>query len=151
MISEKALPTFGRSSIRRLATFGAIGLFNTAAFFVLANIFNYAWAFGETSAAYVSYAILMPVSFIGHRWLTFRSVGSVSKEWMKFCVIQVTNVLLIWIVTGLSHDYPLISGWPAFAFISMLVPILNFIVLQIWVFSASGNEKDPRAWLGREG
>jgi putative flippase GtrA len=140
MISEKDLATIGRLSIRRLVTFGAIGLFNTAAFFVLASIFSYAWAFGETSAAYTSYAILMPVSFIGHRRLTFRSDGSISKEWTKFCMIQVTNLLVIGIVTGLSRDYALISGWIAFAVISILIPVLNFIVLQIWVFAAFRNE-----------
>lgn len=91
----------------------------------------------EASAAYLSYAILVPVSFIGHRRLTFQSSGAISGEWLRFCVVQMTNIALIWIVTSAAASFTFLSGWPAFAIISILIPILNFIVFQIWVFAKS--------------
>ena len=118
--------------VRRLATFGAVGAFNTVAFFLIANVLS---RFVDDSvAAYVSYGILIPVSFLGHRQLTFRSQGLISKEGVRFCISQGLNLALIWIAT---HT---LSGWLAFAMISVLIPILNFLVFQIWVFrSTSAN------------
>lgn len=126
-------------SIKQLITFGAIGLFNTGAFFMIANVLHVSLDFGEISAAYLSYGILVPLSFIGHRRLTFRSNGRMSREWVKFCVIQAVNLLLIWTVTSLSQAFPLISGWPTFATISVLIPFLNFIVFRVWVFSTKSH------------
>jgi putative flippase GtrA len=130
--------SIARSHIRRIATFGAVGLFNTLAFFVLANALNQLLGIGEAGAAYVSYAALVPVSFFGHRRLTFRSRGNISREWLKFCAIQVANLSIIWCVTILSQKFPFISGWPAFAIISVLIPVVSFFVMQIWVFSEKG-------------
>lgn len=119
----------------RLPIFLAIGLFNTGAFFVLASILTYFFGFGPRAAAYISYAVLIPVSFFGHRRITFGSNGSVSWEWVKFCVIQITNILIIGLVTSVAEEIPVLAGWVSFAIISILIPVLNFIVLQLWVFS----------------
>jgi putative flippase GtrA len=119
--------------IRRIVTFGVIGAFNTGAFFILATLFNYALN-SEAASAYLAYAMLLPVSFLGHRRLTFRSEGLISREWIRFCVIQGINVAVIWLVT---HT---LSGWISFAMISGLIPILNFLVFQIWVFTPANRD-----------
>lgn len=115
--------------------FLAIGAFNTGAFFVLANVLSYLFEFGPRTTAYISYMILIPVSFLGHRRITFASKGPLSREWIKFCVIQGTNILIIALVTEAADQVPVLAGWVSFAIISILIPILNFIVLQLWVFS----------------
>ena len=131
----RALRILARSKTMQLFTFGAIGIFNTIAFFVLANAFHSFWLSNEAYAAYLAYAVLLPASFMGHRRLTFRSAGPLRKEWIKFCVIQSVNFLIIGAVTSLSTTFPYIAGWPSFAIVSILIPLLNFCIFQVWVFA----------------
>jgi putative flippase GtrA len=119
----------------RFVIFFAVGLINTGAFFVLATVLTYFFQFGTKTSAYTAYAFLVPISFFGHRRITFGSNGPVSREWIKFCVIQVTNLFVITVVTHWAEVSPLLSGWPSFAVISVFIPIMNFIVFQLWVFS----------------
>ena len=119
----------------RVVVFLGVGLFNTGAFFVLANVLAYLLDFGPRAAAYISYALLIPVSFLGHRRITFGSNGNVSREWIKFCFIQLTNILIIAGVTQAAETFPMLAGWVSFAIISILIPALNFVVFQLWVFS----------------
>jgi putative flippase GtrA len=120
-------------NIRQMLTFGLIGLANTAAFFLIANGLNL--FLDESVSAYLAYALLVPVSFFGHRRLTFKSDAAIAREWLKFCIVQALNLSLIWGVTTVSGIYPILSGWPAFGIISLLIPILNFVIFQIWVFA----------------
>lgn len=119
----------------RLVVFLVVGLLNTGAFFILATALTYLLNFDPSAAAYLSYACLIPVSFFGHRRITFGSNGPVSREWAKFCLIQLTNLLIIGGVTQATETFPILSGWVSFAVISILIPVLNFVVLQVWVFS----------------
>jgi putative flippase GtrA len=125
---------------RRISTFAVVGLFNTAVYFALANVILYFGA-SETIAAYAAYAALLPVSFIGHRKLTFLSEGRLGVEWAKFCIVQIINVTIIAVVTDLSGA-GYFTGWLTFAIISILIPILNFLTFQLWVFAVAHKESE---------
>ncbi|WP_189434603.1 MULTISPECIES: GtrA family protein [unclassified Mesorhizobium] len=122
--------------VRQILTFTAVGLFNTVAYFALANALLFLGS-GETIAAYTAYAALLPVSFMGHRRFTFLSEGRLDTEWIKFCVVQITNIVIIAVVTYLSGA-GYFTGWLTFAIISVLIPVLNFITFQLWVFVEHG-------------
>ncbi|WP_271894148.1 GtrA family protein [Candidatus Phyllobacterium onerii] len=119
--------------------FIAVGLVNTGAFFVLANLFTYAIGFSPKIAAYISYAILMPVSFFGHRRITFGSKGTMLWEWAKFCATQAANVGIIGLVTEAADSFPILVGWLSFAIISIIIPALNFMIFHLWVFSKNSS------------
>lgn len=119
-----------------------VGFFNTAVYFALANILAKIGV-SETAAAYVAYFALMPVSFIGHRKLTFLSKGRLGVEWLRFCVVQTTNITIIFVVTNLSRS-GYFSGWLTFAIISVLIPVLNFLLFQLWVFAVPVQRSEDR-------
>ena len=99
-----------RRYVRRIAAFASIGAFNTVAFFLISTgLFQWA-GLSAIVAGYVAYAVLVPVSFFGHRRITFSSDGAITAEWVRFC-------------------------WVSFALISVLIPALNFVIFQLWVFS----------------
>lgn len=120
--------------VRQILIFGAVGLFNTVGYLILANGAHLYLQLHQTSAAYLAYTLMVPLSFFGHRRLTFGSSEPVSVEWLRFCLVQATNLLIIWCVTFTSTHLQL-PGWIAFAVISVLIPFLNFMVFRLWVFA----------------
>ena len=132
--------TFERA--RRISTFAMVGFFNTAVYFALANILV-KFGVSETIAAYAAYGALMPISFIGHRKLTFLSKGRLGVEWLRFCAVQITNITIIFVVTNLSKS-GYFAGWLTFAIISVLIPMLNFLLFQLWVFAVPHQKTEDR-------
>jgi putative flippase GtrA len=120
-------------SLRRLLIFFGVGLFNTAAFFVLASGLRYALGLGQYVSAYLAYALVLPISFLGHRGLTFASKGAIVNQWARFILLQATNLVFIWAINRTASSYVL-PGWVAYAAISFAIPAVNFVVLQKWVF-----------------
>jgi putative flippase GtrA len=120
-------------SLRRLPIFLGVGLFNTAAFFLLASGSRYALGLGQGVSAYLAYALVLPISFLGHRGLTFVSKGAIAHQWVRFSLLQATNLIIIWAINKAGSSYAL-PGWIAYGVISFAIPALNFIVLQILVF-----------------
>ncbi|SMH49680.1 GtrA family protein [Mesorhizobium australicum] len=123
-----------RRYARRLTAFVGIGAFNTIAFFLISTAL-FQWAgLSATACGYIAYAVLVPVSFFGHRRITFSSNGAIAREWLKFCVIQAVNLAIVGVATAFAES-GLIPGWVSFALISVLIPALNFVIFQLWVFS----------------
>ncbi|RWE75994.1 GtrA family protein [Mesorhizobium sp.] len=120
--------------LRQFITFCAVGLFNTGAYFAIANGLHLLIGLTETISAYATYLVLVPVSFLGHRKLTFASKGAVWGEWARFSIVQALNLLLIWVSTNLSRE-GYFAGWQTFAVISIAIPALNFVAFQAWVFA----------------
>ncbi|MDH4984434.1 GtrA family protein [Aminobacter anthyllidis] len=118
-----------RTFLSRVATFSLIGGLNTAAFFVLANLLGYRLGLSADVAAYLAYAALLPVSFFGHRRYTFMSRGRIGTQWAKFIIVQATGLGVIKVATSLA-----VPGWMAFGLISVAIPLINFVVMQAWVF-----------------
>lgn len=122
------------AKVRQIAIFGMIGLTNTLAYFVLANVLHSFAGVDQAAVSYGAYIILVPVSFLAHRRLTFASKGRASVEWIKFCFVQAGNLLIISCVTIVAR-YTEAPAWSSFAAISILIPALNFVMLQLWVFT----------------
>ncbi|WP_157213324.1 GtrA family protein [Rhizobium sp. CF122] len=116
--------------------FVLIGIVNTLAYFVIANLFVYGLGMGRSIAAFATYALLVPVSFLAHRRITFRSKGSAMREWAKFCVMQFVSIAVIAAVNREMSGLPQSDSWVVFGIISVLIPLINFAAMQLWVFAA---------------
>lgn len=123
----------GRDAALRIARFAAVGLFNTLAYFVLANSLHYAFGMTAELASYAAYFIMVPVSFIGHKRVTFGTKGHALQELTKFSMLQAANLCVI-AAANLATKTFNAPGWVAFALISIAIPAINFVVMQIWVF-----------------
>ncbi|WP_376779258.1 GtrA family protein [Agrobacterium pusense] len=121
--------------IKRLVRFALVGGANTAAYFVLANISTYLLGIPHNISAYLAYALVLPFSFFGHRRFTFRSSGSAVAEWYRFCIMQGICLAVIAVVNAASMRYPASPSWVSFSVISFLIPAINFLMMQVWVFA----------------
>lgn len=123
----------GKEAALRIVRFAAVGLFNTIAYFVLANALHYAFGMTTELASYVAYFVMVPISFIGHKRVTFGTKGQALQEFTKFAILQIANIVVI-AAANLVTKTLAAPGWVAFALISIAIPAINFVVMQIWVF-----------------
>ncbi|WP_228019282.1 GtrA family protein [Phyllobacterium pellucidum] len=126
------------NKVHRLIRFGLVGGANTVAYFILANALVYIIGVQRELSAYFAYALILPFSFFGHRRFTFRSRGNAMSEWVRFCVMQGVCLSIIAGVNAFSKHYPASLSWVAFAAISFLIPVINFLMMQAWVFATRG-------------
>lgn len=121
--------------VHRLIRFALVGGANTAAYFILANALVYLIGVHRDLSAYLAYALILPFSFVGHRRFTFRSAGNAVSEWFRFCIMQGVCLSIIAGVNAASKHYPDSLSWVGFAAISFLIPVINFLMMQVWVFA----------------
>lgn len=85
-------------------------------------------------ASILGYCASVPMGFLGHRHFSFRSQGRWTAEAVRFVFTQALNIA----VTALSMQAATVwlGGayyWGMVAAV-ILVPIANFLVLNLWVF-----------------
>lgn len=119
----------------RLFRFSIIGIFNTSAYFAIANALVQILGLTTSPASYLAYGLVLPFSFAAHRRLTFRSNGNVIRQWGRFIVVQAGCVALIAVVNWSAEGLSPADSWMAFAAISVLIPASNFMIMHVWVFS----------------
>jgi putative flippase GtrA len=126
--------------IGRFLRFSAIGAGTTLGYFALTNVAVTLCGSGPKSASIGVYLLLMPISFMGHRHLTFASSGQTFLEGIRFCSIHAINLIVAFGISLIAVDRSGLPPWTAFLIISAAVPVVNFIAFQTWVFS----NKDTR-------
>ncbi len=129
------MASFRSGLLGRLIRFAAVGLLNTLAYFALANILRYGAGLPTAWVSYIAYLILVPVSFIGHKRLTFGTTSRGLEEFAKFVLIQIVNLGII-AATNLALARFDAASWVNFAIVSVTIPAVNFVVLQVWIFGA---------------
>lgn len=85
-------------------------------------------------ASLVGYCASVPMSFLGHRQLTFRANGHWTMEACRFVCSQIVNLT---VTAGAMHaavstfDLPYYWGMAGTV---IFVPIANFAFMNLWVF-----------------
>jgi putative flippase GtrA len=128
----------------RLSRFFGIGAVATLGYFVLTNVAVSLYGVGPKTASVGVYLLLMPLSFIAHRWWTFASSGHVVREWVRFCGVHAVNLMIAYEVSSIVAVRDALPPWLAFLIISLVVPAVSFIAFQLWVFTGVSKGVDPR-------
>lgn len=85
-------------------------------------------------ASALGYLCSVPLSFFGHRSFTFRSQNAWQGEAGRFVLVHscclAASVLIMGVITGMGLPYYL-----GLAGAVMLIPIMNFLVSNFWVFA----------------
>ena len=128
-----------RTYLGRIVRFGTVGIAATLTYAASAFILSYgppSALLSAAAASFVAYVIAMPVSYLGHKHLTFGSHGAHILEAPRFLASAVLGI-------GISCLLPLIvvdglALAPAVSIIlaCILVPVINFVVLESWVFAS---------------
>ncbi|WP_373458469.1 GtrA family protein [Neorhizobium huautlense] len=130
------LRSAAEKNLAQTLRFILVGASNTIFYFLTANALHYVLGVERDISSYVSYGLVLPLSFLGHRKFTFRSSSPPLSEWLRFCVMQALCLCIIGGVNAAANSYPAFPTWLSFAAISILIPALSFVIMQLWVFAA---------------
>jgi len=121
----------------RFASVGMVsGLLYVAAVAFLVEIM----ALEAVWASVLGYAIAIPVSFFGHRNITFRSDGQVSGEFLRFFLVHVCGLTVSFFSMNLATQILGLSYWVGMISVVLLVALISFVIMNSWVFMSSNND-----------
>jgi len=112
-------------------TFGALAGATYAGVFVLGVERVKLPTFG---ASVLAFAVAIPVSYFGNRWVTYRSRNVLGSEALRFIVVQVANLFITSAIVhfvgkrlGLSAGADVVVAFVA-------APIVSFVLFELWVY-----------------
>ncbi len=140
--SLRALDPARREALRRIATFGVIGTANLVLYLIV-----YAWlgmaGFGRIAAGGLAFAACTIVSYLGNKFLTFRSKAAHAQEAPRFALTSLIGAAIATFGPSLLTDTFGLPEPIALAIVCTLVPLQNFLLMNAVVFRAAA----PRASL----
>jgi len=120
--------------LRRLIRFGGIGVVSLLVYSSLFALLAETTRLGAVLISMVAYATSMVLSFIGHRYFTFRATGNIRAQIFKFTALHCLCFLTTVAITTLVID---ILRWPyvvAILLVDVIVPLITFVALKLVVF-----------------
>lgn len=118
----------------KLIRFCGVGVISSGLY--VANIYLLVDIFSvyPESAAIISYFISIPVSFLGHKYASFKSTKPISTELIRFLAMHTISLTVSVTAMNLSVTVLKISHLYGAVFAVILVPLICFLMMNYWVF-----------------
>ncbi len=128
----------------KLARFGFVGLSNGVIYAVMVVLLVSTTTLTPRLAGAVAYLAVVPWAFLAHRRFVFQSSGSPLAEFGRFIAAQLTNGALS--VATMSLVANTLGLWYGLGILAavILVPLVNFLVLDRWVFYYQKSSDETR-------
>lgn len=118
----------------RIGRFAAIGIASTLLYAALAHGISVLTPLPAAAASLLAFAAGAVFSYFGHRMFTFRSKQSHGQAVSRFAGVNLLAYLVALFVPLVLSDVlgyrPLVS----FGAVCVIVPVMNFVLLNVWVF-----------------
>ena len=124
-----------RSLPTRLFRFASVGVVNGIIYGVFTSFFVSRFGLDGKIASVLGYLTTIPFAFYAHRSYTFGSRGAVKLEFRRFVITQAIGLLVSLFAMATIIDYFELHYSIGIIVAVVLVPIVNFLVLNTWVFS----------------
>jgi putative flippase GtrA len=90
----------------------------------------------------IAFALAIPVSYLGNRWVTYRSNNVLASEAARFIVVQVINLVLISAVVHFVMERFALPTYVGIAVAFLAAPIISFILFEMWVYRQRQDTKE---------
>lgn len=118
----------------KLARYGLVGVGNSLAYAGVVALLVQMLAADPRMASALAYLAVLPLAYWGHRRVTFCASGSVWPQISRFLASQAANMALSVLGMALmTETLDLPYGYGIAAAI-ILVPVVNYLLLDRWVF-----------------
>jgi putative flippase GtrA len=128
------------ADMSEIARFGAVGIVATAIYAILATVLTkWDWiGLKPVTASLAAYAAAAIFSYLAHKSVTFLSSGAHRLEGPRFLALTATGIAIAYAAPVVLTD--IFDLEPVFAILAtcVLVPALNFVVMDRWVFAGRG-------------
>jgi putative flippase GtrA len=122
--------------VLQTARYGAVGVAVTMLYSGLVIFFKEEAGVAEPDlASLFAFIIAVPFSYLGHWGITFQRRHRFLDGWQRFVALNVASFIA---VIAAMHLVTHVLGWDyriGIALSCVVAPMINYIVLQLWVFS----------------
>ncbi len=120
---------------QRIARFLLVGGASTIAYVIGVAVLVELLRMDPNLAAPLTYAALLPLNFLGQKFFTYNSRLPSRSEIIPFlamhAITATISAIIMWAATeklGMTH-------WAGSIIIAIVAPVVNFAMLEFWVFS----------------
>jgi putative flippase GtrA len=132
----------GHPLAAKLLRFAVTGSISGLGFAVVTLGLLHGFGLSPSVATVVGYLAVLPLSFLGHRRLTFRSAGRLTPEFRRFCLSFATGLLTSVMAMHVATDWLGLAPVFGVGLAVLLVPIITFLIMNNWVFRDQADQKD---------
>jgi len=86
------------------------------------------------AASVLAFAVAIPVSYFGNRWVTYRSRNVVGPEVVRFVVVQVANLFITSAIVHFASERLALTPAAGVVVAFVAAPIVSFILFELWVY-----------------
>ncbi len=141
--SASALAGLPRQALAQFARYAVVGAVCGAVYTIVVLIIVER-GFGSASmASAFGYAVAIPVSYLGHRWFTFRSRQRWLPEWGRFLLVQAVCIALAFVIMHVATGPLAWPLWTGIALCVALLPLGGFVAMRVVVFVAGNLGTQP--------
>lgn len=115
------------------AIFGSVGISATLCYFLFANVLTLLPGITPPTASVAAYLVSAIVSYFGHKHLSFGSIRANAIAAPRFASVTVAGIGIAYLLPKIAESLELPS-LAAYAALCVVIPVVNFIVLSMWVF-----------------
>ncbi len=117
-----------------IVRFGISGLLSTAFYFVLMNLIVLAFGMEPVWASVLAYAIAIGFSYTMQSRFTFRVKQDSLNQVTRFVATSLAGLAVSYWTVWLFNDYLKMPYWTGAAVVCVVVPTMNFLIFNRWVF-----------------
>ncbi|MBS1186364.1 MAG: GtrA family protein [Burkholderiaceae bacterium] len=119
---------------RRLFFYLLVGGVTSLAYMAV-GIWLEASGLSSATSGFIAFMLIVPLVYLGHRWLTFESTGSRRVEFPRFIASSLLGLLLYTFLPWLFNT--VLGFMPVLGFFvtCVIVPVLNYTLLRRFVFT----------------
>jgi putative flippase GtrA len=123
------------SEVRRLLRGGGVALTSLLVYSSLYAILAEMSTLAAVVISIIAYTTAMSVSFVGHKYITFGSIGDTKTQILKFLALQGVCLLATVLITSLVVN---VMRWPyglAILLVDIFIPAISYLALKLVVFA----------------
>jgi putative flippase GtrA len=118
----------------QLARFGGVGVVATLVHVAVALLVSALLAAAPLAANLAGFSASVLFSYFGHARLTFGVALAHRRHGPRFVVTALTGLAASTAITFLCQTWFRLPFWATMALVAVLVPLLNYLMLRLWVF-----------------
>ncbi|MBB6309038.1 GtrA family protein [Xanthobacter tagetidis] len=134
MTSRLAEAWRGSSPWFRLARFLLVGAAASLTYLIVAATLHRLLGLDKFVASLLAYGIAIPVSFIGHKKVTFRDGGDWAGQMVRFALLQAVNIAAVLLAVYVTEPLGEIGYWIGLLLGVALMPLTSFLAMHFLIF-----------------
>lgn len=118
---------------RELTSFASIGILATLLYAFLAWLAIDLWQLQPAVGSVLAYICSATFSYLGHRYLTFRSKSKPAAEIRRFIFLTFVGITASTLLMQIGSEIN-VPSLALIVAITICIPVINYAALKFWVF-----------------